>query len=799
MDSRATTTPLPRAGVFRVGDLAVDLGVVRVERDGVEIPLPKLSFDLLVAFVAIGDRVATLDELMTLVWPGLVVSPETVSQRVKLLRDALGDDPRHPRYIAGVRGRGYRLIVPVVPVEQRERVAAESVPTPPADAPDAPPEPGARQEGQGWPQKKKWAFLALAGLCIVALAWLAAKPYRAASVDDRALPPRTVAVMPFATLGSRAQDDVLALGIPETILHQLAKLTGLSVIARTSSFQLRGDKLDAREVGRRLKARYLLEGTVQSAGDRLRVTAQLVDAGTGEQLWSLSFDRPLGESQDLFEMQDTIARKVAENLQLSLDARSIEQLKGRPPTNYAAYLAYLRGRSLLEGERVADFDAAVASLGESVRLDPTFGPAHVLLARAEMARLEYGPIADRAARFPVARRQAMAHLETAIALDPTNGQAYVERGYLLAYDDLARADADFRRGLALEPSYARGFEGLAALLYQSVARRGEALEMIDRARTLDPLEPRLDVTKATLLFYGPGDADGALELLDAVLERHPDYVPALSRHAEIEWAHDGHFAASIRSAEHVLRLDPAAEQARRILIFDYLELGDEPAAASVITSAPNLLPVRSLYLEMRRGHWLKAGELAYDALADGTGFSIEEPILALAIRMHARQSGDYDRAIDTLTRWSGVAWEADGEAVLEDALNMRVSAVALADVLMLAGRRDEAQRLLRAILTDAELQQNRYGRSARWLNHARAIALALLERNDAALGVADDFIDSQLSNYRSWLLLQADPAFAHLRSDRRWQALAGRVDGLNEEQRKQLARLRADGVVPRRP
>ena len=239
---------------YTLGDLSVDEGQSRISRAGVDLPLPKLSFDMLVALGRAAPNVLSLDALMDQVWPGLVVSPETVCQRVKLLRDALGDDSRNPRYIVGVRGRGYRLCVPPCP----DRVLVTG----------------------------------------------------AAS--------RSVAVLPFENLGNSPTDHVISLGVPEAVLHLLASLNEVVVIARTSSFAYQGNR-DARSIGQALNARYLLEGSVQSADGRLRVTARLIDAQSNADIWSMRFDRA---REDVFALQDEIAMQVAHALKMSLDRSS---------------------------------------------------------------------------------------------------------------------------------------------------------------------------------------------------------------------------------------------------------------------------------------------------------------------------------------------------------------------------------------------------------------------------------------------------------------------------------------------
>ncbi|MEY2920167.1 MAG: hypothetical protein RL261_1472, partial [Pseudomonadota bacterium] len=197
---------------YRVGDLVVDVARARVTRAGVELPLPKLSFDLLLALVEAAPRIVSLDELMDRVWAGVIVSPETVSQRAKLLRDALGDDSKAPRYVAAVRGRGYRLVADVSPhVEQDARAAVtvvgvDAVPTPAADP------------ARGW-LGLSWRHSWLVGssillLALVAVFFAARQERRENSVSTTAavapIAEPSVAVLPFESLGGSSEVGVLA-------------------------------------------------------------------------------------------------------------------------------------------------------------------------------------------------------------------------------------------------------------------------------------------------------------------------------------------------------------------------------------------------------------------------------------------------------------------------------------------------------------------------------------------------------------------------------------------------------------
>ena len=358
------------APVYQIDDLIVDTGRVTVTRAGRELVLPKLSFDLLVTLVKAAPSVVSPDELMDRVWSGLVVGPETVSQRIKLLRDSLGDDPKMPRFVAGVRGRGYRLLPDVVRLDPAGQAAAVAVSA-------AVPESRARWQ----------VFLPLAtlGIVVVAGIWLFLDRERDNAPGEQAisnapLPVRSVAVLAFENRGGAPGTDILAEGIPETVLHQLARFPGLTVIARSSSFSFQDHLQDLRVIGRRLNVRYLLEGSVQTAGTRLRVTSSLVDAESGASVWSMQFDRA---PQDVFAVQDEIAIEVARAMQLTLDAGTdaAASLRRGATRSYEAYLAFLRGRALLANVRVADLPTAIDSLSAAIRHDPDFAAAYVLRSR----------------------------------------------------------------------------------------------------------------------------------------------------------------------------------------------------------------------------------------------------------------------------------------------------------------------------------------------------------------------------------------------------------------------------------
>ena len=609
------------------------------------------------------------------------------------------------------------------------------------------------------------------------------------------LPARNVAVLAFENRGGSDESGILAEGVPETILHQLGLLPGLTVIAPGSSFAFRDGGEDLRVIGRKLNVRYLLAGSVQAAGNRLRVTSRLVDAQTGASVWSEQFDPKL---EDLFAVQDEIALAVARALKLTLDAAGAAAAGTRASStkNYEAYFEFLRGRALLGNLRMADLPAAINALEAALKHDPTFASPYVLLARARILQAEKEDAGKQTERFTTAVASGIDLLNQAIELDPHNGEAYVERGYLNLYFDLAEADADMRRGLELAPNYARGYEGLAAILFQSVARRREALAMIEKARQLDPLELRLDVIKATYLYFGNGDLPQTSELLGAILEREPLFVPALVRLAELRWG-QGEFADSVMLAERAVELDPGNDSAWRYMAGGYHALDEPAAAADAMRHTADPPAVGAVWGFVYLKEWRKAGEAAYALIAQGPTYFLYELRIAIAIRRHARVTGDYQRAIKTLERWASVAWDGD-EPVLQGQLDAGFGVVALADMLMATGQHKRARALLEEQLADSELQIRRYGRGEIWLDGSRAIAFALLGRPDDAMAMLKRLSELGFQHHEWHQIYEDDPAFESMRTRPDFQQLQERFRAVDAREREQFLRMRAEGRIPDR-
>lgn len=638
---------------------------------------------------------------------------------------------------------------------------------------------------------RRYADVIVIGLLLIVVGYLVSRQPQVVGLHEKA----TVAVLPFQNLSTSPDGEVLAMGIAEAVLHQLANLKQLDVIARTSSFAFRNRADDAREIGRQLDAGYLLEGSVQSDRARLRITTQLIDARTGSEVWSMRFDR---QPRDVFAVQDEIAMQVTQALELTLDSDAAERVKGQGTQDLEAYLEYLQGRSLLAGDRVTDVMQAIGHFERAVAKDPQFARGYVALAQAELFVAEYDVTEDRQARFDNARERARSLIERALAVDPDSGDAYLAGASLEAYSDLAAAEAGYRRGLELSPNSAEGYAGLATVLYETPVRRAESLELLDRARKLDPLQPAYDVTRAVFMLYEQGDVQGAHDLLTDVLRRNPDYLPAIARQSEILGHCMGEAAAGIEYGERALALDPRSEATRRSLVRFYLNTGDRQAAERLVDAAESEVSVRRLPIFLYDKDWRRAGEVAYESLARHTISPTDTGLAVAAIRMHARMTGDYARARAALEDASGVQWNEVGQPSLPDRPGLREAAIGLADVLEAGGKPDMAHRLLAAILDRMHREVDVEGRSEFWYLGHHPIALALSGEGDAALAMLQRSLKGGAALDDWWYFIAADPALDVLRTDPRFEEILRTAQLHASRQRERLDQMRADGRVPTR-
>jgi TolB-like protein/DNA-binding winged helix-turn-helix (wHTH) protein len=783
------TAAPPAAGdatLFRVDDLIVDLGRRRVLRANVDLKLPGLSFDLLVVLVRAAPNLVTVRRLMDLVWPDAVVSPETISQRVKLLRSALGDDVKDPRYVGGVRSRGYRIVATVTALGSE------------MPSPESPP--AAAKRLNRW-----WVVIASLVLAmVVVLAWHALANRESGRVNGNAgpsqtpeLPARTVAVLPFESLGPNAKDnESLASGLAESVLHALADNPQMAVVARRSSFALKGQSGDVRDIGRRLNARYLLEGSLQPAGQQMHVRTTLVDAMSAQDIWSLNFDRP---PASMLGAQDEIAARVARVLGMTLNASADERRKTATTSNPDAYLEYLQARELAASYRRTDLQQAVSHYSRALELDPSFSGALSGLAWAKCQMLAFHASNSTQKDWADTQFEVRQEAQKALALDSRNADAWT--ALAAVEDDPDRADAYDRRALAIEPDSARAQFSLsqAVLLhvYRSApARLDEVIDLMQRAMRLDPLEPRYPTALAQVYYFQrTTEIEKAEPLLIHALEVDPNYYPALYALGVLRFCCQNRIADGIRLTEQALRVDPTSSAVRSVLIHMYVDVGDLPAAEQLLADG-NQNQSAWVAIYAYRREWDKAAAIMYDDKARAN-LPVPPDVRygQFALLMGATDSTSRRRALEFFEKEARITWQSDGTPATSVPIQRDMSLeVGLGALMMRAGDKERARRVLELVLSASEIAAVKYQRGTMWFTVQRARALVLLGRTDEALGELGAFSRSGWAP-DAWLL-DADSIFDGVRGDERFQRIIAERHANALRERAEVDALRSQKVIP---
>jgi len=326
----------------------------------------------------------------------------------------------------------------------------------------------------------------------------------------------SIAVLPFVNMSDDKSQEYFSDGLSEELLNDLAKIPGLRVVARTSSFQFKGKNEDLRTVGEKLNVSTILEGSVRKEGNRVRIAAQLIKTGDGFHLWSETYDREL---KDVFAVQDEIARSVAGSLKVALLGDKTATAPARTTTtNTEAYKTYLQGKYFLDRTGKENVEKAVAYFEQAIKLDPGYAPAWVGLAQShsEQGDLGYLPVDE-------GYRKAREAVERALTLDANLAEAHVALGRIRwSYDwEWAGADASYQRALALEPGNAKALLG-AADLAGTLGRFEEAMALHRRAVELDPLNTLGHLFLGSAAYYA-GRLEEAVVAIKKTLELNPEF------------------------------------------------------------------------------------------------------------------------------------------------------------------------------------------------------------------------------------------------------------------------------------
>lgn len=506
----------PAGSTYAFGEFRVDVRLRTVYRrdDGAMLPLTPRAVDALLVFIAHPGEVLDKDRLMATLWPGVIVEENNLSQTVSTLRRALGDDGQPSRYIQTVPRRGFRFVAEVQPVDDDPAAAttttAEANAALGADSASGPPTAGGTATTLAIRQARaRWPWIA-AGLAVAA-GLVATWHFTAPAPAPVATGPTTLAILPFKPLVAEARDEVLEVGMADSLIARLSTAPGLVVRSIASVRRFGGTQQDPIAAARELDVDWIVDGTVQRWGDQVRLTARLLRASDGAARWSGSFDERF---IDVFSAQDAISNRVASVLAPHLGQTDKARLSSVGTLNADAYQLYLAARLHSQSIKASGLEKSVRLFEQSIALDPRYALAHAGLSET-YRRMVFGADADPKIILARARSAATRALE----LDPNLAEGHATLGWVrFWYDwDWAGAEQTFRKAIALNPNVAEAHLGLGHLLINT-GRGDEGLRYVQRARELDPLSPIINTLEvwALSVLGRPEEAQARLHRVLAI-------------------------------------------------------------------------------------------------------------------------------------------------------------------------------------------------------------------------------------------------------------------------------------------
>jgi len=335
---------------------------------------------------------------------------------------------------------------------------------------------------------------------------------------------KRIAVLPFLNISPDPKDEYFADGLTEELIARLSMISGLKVIARTSIMGYRGTTKSVREIGKELESGSVLEGSVRKAADRLRVTAQLIDATTQEHLWVQNYDRQL---EDVFAIQTEVAQNVADALKTQLLDEERQRIEKKPTGNISAYTLYLKGRYLWNERNRESLEKATKYFEEAIKREPEFALAYSGIADSYIVLVDHGYLAP-SEGYAKAKSAAMKALD----IDDTVAEAHTSLANTLSYHgDWTRAEEEFTKALRINSNYATGHHWYSIHLGM-LGRLEEGTTELKIAEELDPLSPMIH-SYGGLLYLAARQYDMAMKELDTALELDPNFVPAHANRIDV--------------------------------------------------------------------------------------------------------------------------------------------------------------------------------------------------------------------------------------------------------------------------
>lgn len=578
----------------------------------------------------------------------------------------------------------------------------------------------------------------------------------------------SIAVLPFVNMTGDPAQDYFGEGIAEELLNQLAGLSSLQVAARTSSFVFKNKNQSVREVGKQLGVRTVLEGSVRRSGKKIRITAQLINAADGFHLWSETYDR---EGGDILEIQDEIARSIADTLEVKMITKDTRRLTSASTESVDAYDLFLLARYHRERRQPEAIEKSIELFKQALAADERYAPAYSGLAFSYVLQAYYSNV-------PPERVQELADplVAKALELDPGLPEAYVARGSVrLLQHGFESAEADYRKAIELRPSFSGAWTSLGYSLVRQ-SRMVEAAAAYEKSQELDPMSPGT-ATNAGALMMLTGRYEDGMKALRRVHELVPerDGIERLLIHWSTVY---GHYEEAAQWAGRLMVRQPESAAAADSMAQVYGNLGLWDQAFDLAHEAFEKVPESTAHLDRVAGFYFHtddhasftdfvAGEYAkIDKLAP-TQYSPTNRKRYFWHGVAALREGNYVQAVEDLTDAVG------GQTGIDNAVYDQITPIKyLALALQQQGEHDRAIALLERCLALAT-EALRQGWATPTIHYRTAQIYSLLGRSDEAIAQLQQAIDK---GWRIYGTLERDPLWGPMQDDVRFQAIVVRVN-----------------------
>lgn len=481
------------------------------------VALTRKAFEILLLLVENSGKLVTKDELMAEVWRDSNVEESNLTQTISVLRKILGENPNEHRFILTETGKGYRFVARVSETGKDQPAKPDNSNDEAADR-----KPGETAANPKSGDRKVFlpAFIAiLIILLIIGIYYFSSASETNIAQPSSAKEIKAIAVLPFKNIESNEEDKFLGIGMANAVITKLSQIKSIVVRQTSTVMRYAGTTPEAAKVGREINVDAVLDGNIQKAGGRIRVSVRLYRVHDGALLWAEDFDEP---EKDIFALQDSISEKVAKSLLLELKPEEREKLKHRYTENIEAYQLYNKGRFFWNNRSSEDLRKSIAFYEQAIARDENYALAYAGLAETFVLLHTYSPYQEKDA-FPKAGRAA----EKALSLDENLAEAHTALAmYKEQYEyDWEGAEREFKRAIFVNPSYATAHQWYGEFL-AFTGRTEESIAEVEKAFELDPLSLSTNTARA-FPYLAARQYDQAIEKLKLALELDKDFPLAL--------------------------------------------------------------------------------------------------------------------------------------------------------------------------------------------------------------------------------------------------------------------------------